>query len=64
MLPFDELKLTHSVFLFIPLTFRIISQTFLIGVLEFNLFTYCRHDVGLASLIVLPALARASLECI
>ena len=64
MLPFDDLIWTHSDFLFFPLTFRIISQTFLIGVLEFNLFTYCRHDVRLASLIVLRALARASLECI
>ena len=34
------------------------------GVLEFNLFTCCRHDVRLASLIVPRALARASLECI
>ena len=44
--------------------FRIISQTFLIGVLELSLFTYCRHEVRLASLIVLRALARASLVCI
>ena len=56
--------LTHSDFLFLPLTFRIISQTFLTGVLEFNLFTYCRHGVRLASLIVLRALARSSLVCI
>ena len=40
------------------------TQTFLTGVLEFNLFTYCRHDVRLASLIVFRALARASLVCI
>ena len=64
MLPFDDLICTHSDFLFFPLTFRIISQTFLTGVLEFNLFTYCRHEERLASLIVLRALALANFECI
>ena len=40
------------------------TPDFLIGVLEFNFFTYCRHDVRLTSLIVLRALARASLVCV
>ena len=63
MLPFDDLIRTHSDFLFFPLTFRIISQTF-----NWGSWIYFVHILSpwytLASLIVLRTLARASAECI
>ena len=64
MLPFDDYYMNTFRLLVLSTDFSNHIPDFLIGVVEFNLFTYCRHDVRLASLIVLRALARASLECI